>query len=570
MFELMLKNEGLNQQAFQVLKSAVCRRLAERECALSEPGLEVVLMVDGQMQEDEYRVEANSRRVCVVSGGVSGSFAGVGDYLRKSAFDGRGGCTPFEGTLALRPDNPIHGMYFATHFQNFYEAAPLDQVRSIIEDLALCGCNALMVWYDMHQFTDVDTPDSLAMIARLKAMLRHAAAVGMKTVFTTLSNESFSNSPENLRAEWAEQNGYFKSPEGHYHVEICPNREGGMEEILRQRRRVMEAFSDVRLDYISVWPYDQGGCTCNKCAPWGANGFLKTLDALCELYAEVVPNSRVLCSTWFFDRFVKGEWDAFNRAVNKKMNPRVEYLFGYFANDERVPEFIREGNMPAGKRMIAFPEISMYGALPWGGFGANPMPGRMEENYRENGGLYCGALPYSEGIFEDINKELMLAFYSGRSNSAEEVLREYARFELCLNGELEDAFVQMVQGMEETLNRAETDGVGMRVPWQRTVEHAYEEIRFIIEKPDRAAEVEALAERIDAFLPKRIRTGWRWRVLRLRARIDAELCAHDMHFSEKFEESMEELKRIYSADHAYFVVTPLTRAAVRDVLGGVV
>ena len=198
------------------------------------------------------------------------------------------------------------------------------------------------------------------------------------------------------------------------------------------------------------------------------------------------------------------------------------------------------------------------------------MPGRMEGNFRENGSLYCGSLPYSEGIFEDINKELMLAFYGGRSSSAEEVLRGYARFELCLSGELADDFVRMVQGMEETLNRVQTNGAGERISWYATGRHPYEELRFAIEKPGRAAEVEALAERIDAALPEKIRTGWRWRILRLRAQIDAELCAHDMHFSDKFEQCMEELKKIYSADKAYFVVTPLTRAAVRDVLGGVV
>jgi hypothetical protein len=43
---------------------------------------------------------------------------------------------------------PIHGMYFASHFFNFYHVAPIEQVYRLQEDLALRGCNALMAWYD--------------------------------------------------------------------------------------------------------------------------------------------------------------------------------------------------------------------------------------------------------------------------------------------------------------------------------------------------------------------------------------------------------------------------------------
>ncbi len=293
---VMLINHGVKEESFVVLRSAVARRLKERGC-VSE-GLPVHIEVDLALQEDEYRVSAAADAVKVMTGGTIGAFSAVGDYLRRSQFDGRGGFEPFVGEFSLKPDNPIHGMYFASHFQNFYEAAPVGEVQQVIEDLALRGCNALMAWYDMHQFAAVDTPESAAMIERLKVIYRHATLTGMKTVFGTLANEAFNTSDPAMRAEWWVQNGYYALPRGHYHVEICPNKEGGLEEILRQRRSVMAAFRDVRIDYISIWPYDQGGCTCEKCTPWGANGFLKTLDALHDLYAEILPEAKLLCSTW--------------------------------------------------------------------------------------------------------------------------------------------------------------------------------------------------------------------------------------------------------------------------------
>lgn len=562
------KNAGLNADGFAALEKCVQKKMEERGC-FGAPDILVSIALNSARKEDEYCVTATADGVEIVTGGLSGAFAATGDYLRRCDFDGKGGFVPYAGSFELKPSNPIHGMYFASHFCNFYEVAPMEEVYGIIEDLALRGCNTLTAWYDMHQYDDVDTPESRAMIDRLTRIYNHATLVGMKNVLLLLSNESFRTSDPAMRAEWAVQNGYFATPVGHYHLEICPNKEGGLKEILRQRRSVMEAFRDVQIDYIAIWPYDQGGCTCSKCAPWGSNGFLKTMDALHELLKEMRPDAKLLCSTWYFDHFVKDEWKTFIEKMDTGAYDYVDYLFGYFANDEPIPESMREGRMPGGKRMISFPEISMWGATPWGGFGANPMPERMENNFRNSGRMYCGTLPYSEGIFEDINKAMMTAFYAGRTDSADEVLREYARFELCLHGEAVEDFVTMIHYMEETLPRESQNDDNEPLAW-RDGGCTYEEVRFVIANPGRVGEVKALADRLNAEMAEGIRSNWRWRIIWLRAGIDYELSSNNMHFTSRLEEYMNELVKIYHAEKAYTVVSPLTRACIRDVLGGVV
>ncbi len=531
----------------------------------------ITLRSDPRIHEDEYQIDAKRENAILTAGGISGIFAAMGDYLRHCSFDGQGNCLPFEGHFSQKPSNPIHGIYFASHFRNFYEMAPIEQIYELIEDLALRGCNALMLWYDMHQFDEINTPDSLRLIARMKQCMNHATLVGMKTVFETLANEAFRTSPMNLRAEWSIQNGYTQRPTGHYHVELCPNKDGGLDEILRQRRTVMNAFSDTKIDYISIWPYDQGGCTCDKCAPWGTRGFLKAVHALVSLYKDIRPDACCLCATWYFDRFTEGEWDGFAEALHiAGVDEKIAYFFGYFSNREKVPNFVREGRMPGNRGMLAFPEISMWGAEPWGGYGANPLPMRLEQNFRKNGSLYCGAIPYSEGIFEDINKSLTLAFYSGKTDSAEEVIREYGRYEFCLDEELVNDFWEMISAMEETLPRTITDKNGTPIDLKDTKKYAYEDLRCIIQNTERIEEIEHLAEKIHSSLPRAIQSGWRWQVLYLRAKMDAELLTHRMHFSENLETYAEALKKLYFADHAYYVVTPLTRKALRDVLGGTI
>ena len=567
-YNMKLINNGLEAKGFAQLESAVCRKLEERNCAaLTAPVVTYTLCKD--MNDDEYKVTADASKVDIVCGGVSGAFAATGCYLRKCGFDGKGAFEPFAGTFALKPENVMHGMYFASHFRNFYEDAPIDKVYRVLDDLALWGGNALAVWFDMHQFKGINTPEAQAMVNRLIKILSYAALIGMKTIMTTLANESFSTSDPAMRAEWTVQNGYFREPRGHYHVEICPNKEGGLKEILKQRREVMDAFKSVHIDYISIWPYDQGGCTCAKCKPWGANGFLKTMDALHELYAEIMPDTKLLCATWYFDRFIHGEWAEFIDKMNTGKYDYADMLFGYFANEEPIPDSIRNGQMPANKAMISFPEISMYGAIPWGGFGANPMPMRFQNNYTSNGKIYKGggALPYSEGIFEDINKVLMTSFYSGRTDSAEEVLREYAGFELGLHGKTADDFVKMVMMMEETLKRHPAYKNGNPRDFE-TATMSYDDVRFVIENPEKANEIKSICDSIDAEMADKLRKSWKWRILYIRAHVDAELVNHPLEYTEHFDECMQELVDIYHAQHAYYVVTPIVRNALDHPNGG--
>ena len=41
-------------------------------------------------------------------------------------------------------------------------------------------------------------------------------------------------------------------------------------------RQLFERLSDVGLDIVTFWPYDEGGCACEKCKPWGSNGYLSS------------------------------------------------------------------------------------------------------------------------------------------------------------------------------------------------------------------------------------------------------------------------------------------------------
>ena len=99
------------------------------------------------------------------------------------------------------PKKPMRGIYFATHFHNFYHDAPAKEVERYVEDLALWGYNTLVVWYDMHHFDGHDDPKAVAFRAHLHAILGAARRIGLDVGLIVIANEAYNNSPSALRAD---------------------------------------------------------------------------------------------------------------------------------------------------------------------------------------------------------------------------------------------------------------------------------------------------------------------------------------------------------------------------------
>src|SRR5690606_19824317 len=128
-----------------------------------------------------------------------GLLYGVGKFLRKSNYwDGGFSATNWRGTS--RPVQPVRGIYFATHFYNYYQTAPIHDVQRYIEDLSLWGMNTLMVWFDMHHFNGIADPEAQVLLHRLKKYMETAKGLGLDIGFIAIGNEGYANSPVELHA----------------------------------------------------------------------------------------------------------------------------------------------------------------------------------------------------------------------------------------------------------------------------------------------------------------------------------------------------------------------------------
>jgi len=497
-----------------------------------------------------FRIEDVSRgRVRILAEDSRGLLYGGGKFLRNNAYR-QGSFTFGEWRGAYVPEKRVRGIYFATHWFNFYHEAPVVEVERYAEDLALWGYNSVFVWFDMHHFEGMQDPAAEAMIKRLNALLKTARNVGLDTGLVLIANEAYANSPAALRADWtAGHDGYIKEPVAHYHVELCPNKPGAMALMLKWREEMYQAFRDVGIDYVAIWAYDSGGCTCSLCKPWGVNGFLTMAEPLAKLTHRDFPRCKIILSGWDFDQFTPGEWDGIERKFGKDRPAWVDYLLPDDHGAKRYFGNPPPHRAPGGIPLLSFPEISMWGAYPWGGFGANPLPVRHQALWNAGKDSIEGGMPYSEGIYEDLNKVLFAQFFWQKNKPAASILDEYIAYEF--SPKVVPLVRRAIEILENNYPRrpenAEKEGVSARFPMDHTGE---------------ADEAFRLMQQADKELSPQARNSWRWRILYLRALIDSELARNDFRVSARCEEALEELSKLYHASKAPFSEAPPTKESI--------
>jgi hypothetical protein len=245
----------------------------------------------------------------------------------------------------------------------------------------------------------------------------------MKVGLFICPNQGLRGAPEALDAE---PNFDPTVHRGNAGRNICIHKPGAMEYLRSVWQGMLEQFSDIGLDYMVTWPYDEGGCGCEKCLPWGGNGYLKAVCALHDLAVSIYPEIKTVVSTWTFDvPEGQGEFEALYKRLKTDMG-WVDYIMADAHGS--YPRYPLE-HEPV-KPVINFPEISMWGLFPWGGYGANPLPVRFQQIWNSSKRIQNGGAPYSEGMYEDISKIQFAGYYWQKARDWRDILGEYVNYEV--------------------------------------------------------------------------------------------------------------------------------------------
>lgn len=442
---------------------------------------------------------------------------GVGRFLRTSRYD-KNGFTPgtWRGTSA--PKGKVRGMYFATHFGNFYEAAPIEEVQKYVEELALWGINHLVIHFATWQYTSFYDAEAQKALTRSRQIMGIAKACGMKVGLLQVPNQGFKFTknewlntpvPDDLRRR------------GHLGVNLDPSNEQAKLLLKENWAYLLDQFRDMGIDLAVFWPYDEGGCGCDQCWPWGARGYPVLCKELAAITQEKSPGVNIILSTWMYDTPPAGEWEGLSKFLNQD-----KIWLNYIMADahEDFPRYPLDKGVPGGLPLLNFPEISMWGQWPWGGYGANPLTNRFQRLWNQTNNKVSGGFPYSEGIYEDMNKVICAQLYWEGSRQTSDIVKEYIAYEY--SPDVVNELSRVIEILEANHNR----------------------------KQIKATAIEAfdLVQRAEQKLNAQTLKSWRWRILYLRALIDREIYEHNGKLEgEVIKAAFNELTEIYYAQKAF-------------------
>ena len=269
---LPAKSDTAVESIGRIFARQLSQRCDARTTTTGSAPLQVVLALEPGLGAESFRIADDGKdNIRIIGNDARGLLYGVGKFLRNSRYD-QGGFTPGDWRGTSMPQGSFRALYAATHFMNFYEAAPAQEVQSYVEDLGLWGANVVIVHFPTWNFEGFDDPAARRNLEQLHCILQAAKAIGLQVGLVQTPTAGFTTAPKEIRAIPVPDD---LGRRGHFGVNCCPSNPAGHEYLLNLYTRLFDKFKDIGLDYLVFWPYDEGGCGCTNCWPWGARGYPK-------------------------------------------------------------------------------------------------------------------------------------------------------------------------------------------------------------------------------------------------------------------------------------------------------
>lgn len=517
-----------------VIHDLIVSRIGERVPSPdgSLPALYVSFLQESSLSPEASRLEIKDGKATIIANGNRGFVFGAGKLLRSLTYYSNG-FKAKEGSFEFKPEASFRCCYMARHHNNWYHWATADELTRYIDDMSLWGINSYRVQlsYPGVNLVGASDEDIAFFDSGSRALARRVAQLGMSLSGSGGNNVTDDNMPKEFKAI------PLNPRRGNDRWNVCPSKPGATDYLIKYHMDRLRADKDKGFYYetLSFFPYDEGGCQCEDCSPWGGNGYVKLIEKLYESAREIYPEAKSVVSCWYFD---EKDWTAFYEYLERQ--DWIDYLEIDAHGD--FPQYPLEHAIPGNIPVITFPEISMWGRFPWGGYGATPLPDRFERLYRQVENIVGGFRLYSEGIYEDINKFVINGLYVDPSRHTDDLLEEYARYEL--PGVNVRDFKKYVHLLEETHLCGEPDS---------TRKADFNPARFMREYPEsvlqerckKAEEAYDIMLKLDAQILPSMRDCWRWTILKCRAIIDREMFTSRRIHTPMADECYSILSKIY-------------------------
>lgn len=561
--KICLQTNCFNQEA-DILRNEITKRISNVSFTkkdTSDVDMKITLQVEptlGKAESYEITINDNDLKRTIetmemwtptytITGADSlGLLFGIGKFLHtaiweKDAFYHLTGNDGLERTLlpklpqgVVSPDCPVRAIYFALHNYNWYQEASEEELLTYLTELLLYGYNTVMLILPVMNIREKDDEIAVKAVSAIRKMFLLAKSLSMKCGLFINVNQGFVTAPH----EWDADPSYDnpdKVVRGSLGRNLCPNKEGTLAYLRSIWNWEMDSVKDIGLNYVVTWPYDEGGCGCEKCRPWGAKGYLDLAKLCFQDMKERFPKCEMIISTWLFDRVGEpSEYEGLYKRLRSDCS-EMSYIMVDDHNDFPQYPLTHESVKP----VINFPEISMWRLWPWGGYGANPLPKRFEGFFRSAKDILFGGAPYSEGIYEDISKVQCVGYYWNKNASYQDIFREYMNYEF---GVVNDEGEMFPEILSDAIHLTEL------------IEHNHTLVGMDeLPVEEECKRIGELARSIDGKLSEKRRASWRWHILYTRAILDEKRYAY---FFSKGDFSVETLRNIRHLAGVYLKKDP--------------
>ena len=182
------------ERAAKILRA----RLEERN-ALHGGDFTISLQENETMEPDSFRLSRQQEGCKVEASNLLGMIHGCGRFLRGCVFPGEGfSWTPEE--ITIKPYAPMRGVYFASHFHNYFHMCSVEEMTRYLEDMALWGWKYIKLNFPAIDIEGPDDPDVVLQTKRHKAIYREVHALGMKYSLSLNVNFAYKDFPPEWHA----------------------------------------------------------------------------------------------------------------------------------------------------------------------------------------------------------------------------------------------------------------------------------------------------------------------------------------------------------------------------------
>ena len=490
---------------------------------------------DATLASEEAVVEIKDGKAVVKASRTRGFIFGCGELLRAMDFEKKG-FSVADGLYRFAPVSTYRCCYMARHFDTWYQRAPKEEILRYIDDMFLWGVNTFNTQLFMANVNFAyATQEEIEIFDDVTdAICRRVKQCDMDLQTGGGGNTAPAGYPLEYKAQ------KLVPARGNDSWNLCPSKPGALEYLLARREMLLKRYVErgYPITRMSYFPYDEGGCQCEQCAPWGGNGYVKTIEAMHALNIKYYPDITETVSTWLFD---DNDYEGLYAYLSKQ--DWIDYL--EVDSSTEYPRYPLEHAVPGGIPITTFPEISMWGRCPWGGYGSSPQPERFNRLFRQVESVARGYRLYSEGLYDDINKIVVTTLYKDPTRTPEDALKEYAAYEL--PGVKPEDFCKFV-GLLEATHRTGPENGRRRKDFNFLVFLRDADPELLALRKTQAAEALKLAKRMDGQILPWMKNCWRWRLLLLRATIDNEIFSSGELHTPLADECYKELVSIYHGE----------------------